>query len=189
MDACIRWLVAVLVITLCARPKAAEAQTQTDSTPCPFIAAEQARDAFTTAGYMADPIAETRTISVPSQLASTGAPASFELERQGPSALVPRRTTNRPSSHHKWPQNAGIVAGPLLLPPPKGVGRPRLHQASRDLECHLLRGMDWLRLALASHEFPAWQTAYHNFRLWRALMLTTRHCHMTQWPVTRTPCS
>jgi hypothetical protein len=55
----IRWFAAVLVVsTLCVAPVSTAAQTQTDSTLGPFITAEQARDAFTTAGYMADPIVD-----------------------------------------------------------------------------------------------------------------------------------
>ena len=56
MNACIRWFVAVLVSTLCVSPVPTAAQTQTNPSSGPRITAEQARDAFTTAGFTADPI-------------------------------------------------------------------------------------------------------------------------------------
>lgn len=54
-----------------------------------------------------------------------------------------------------------------LLPPPKSVGRPRLHAIREILNAifYVVRsGCAW---RLLPHEFPAWQTAYHYFRLWR----------------------
>src|SRR3982751_2196933 len=54
-----------------------------------------------------------------------------------------------------------------LLPPPKAVGRPRAHPMREILNAifYVVRsGCAW---RLLPHEFPAWQTAYHYFRLWR----------------------
>src|SRR5438552_17170155 len=54
-----------------------------------------------------------------------------------------------------------------LLPHPKGIGRPRLHPVREILNAifYVVRsGCAW---RLLPHEFPAWQTAYHYFRLWR----------------------
>jgi hypothetical protein len=56
MNACIRSLLVVLASTLCTWPLPAGAQTQADPSSGPFITAEQAHDAFTAAGYAADPI-------------------------------------------------------------------------------------------------------------------------------------
>jgi transposase len=53
------------------------------------------------------------------------------------------------------------------LPPPKAFGRPRLHPVREILNAifYVVRsGCAW---RLLPHEFPAWQTAYHYFRLWR----------------------
>jgi transposase len=53
------------------------------------------------------------------------------------------------------------------LPPPKAFGRPRLHPMREILNAifYVVRsGCAW---RLLPHEFPAWQTAYHYFRLWR----------------------
>src|SRR5215216_1495996 len=53
------------------------------------------------------------------------------------------------------------------LPVPKAFGRPRLHPLREILNAifYVLRsGCAW---RLLPHEFPAWQTAYHYFRLWR----------------------
>jgi putative transposase len=54
-----------------------------------------------------------------------------------------------------------------LLPPPRSVGRPRLHPPREILNAifYVVRsGCAW---RLLPHEFPPWQTAYHYFRLWR----------------------
>ena len=54
-----------------------------------------------------------------------------------------------------------------LLPPPRIVGRPRLHPLREVLNAifYVVRsGCAW---RLLPHEFPPWQTAYHYFRLWR----------------------
>jgi len=54
-----------------------------------------------------------------------------------------------------------------LLPPPRSVGRPRLHPPLEILNAifYVVRsGCAW---RLLPHEFPPWQTAYHYFRRWR----------------------
>jgi putative transposase len=54
-----------------------------------------------------------------------------------------------------------------LLPPPKAFGRPRLYPVREILNAifYVVRsGCAW---RLLPREFPAWQTAYHYFRLWR----------------------
>jgi transposase len=54
-----------------------------------------------------------------------------------------------------------------LLPSAKGFGRPRLHPIREILNAifYVVRsGCAW---RLLPHEFPAWQTAYYYFRLWR----------------------
>jgi hypothetical protein len=56
MHARVRALVALLASTLCFSPVPTAAQTDTDSSSGPYITAEQARDAFITAGYATDPI-------------------------------------------------------------------------------------------------------------------------------------
>ena len=40
------------------------------------------------------------------------------------------------------------------------------HDATLHREHDLQRGAEWLRVAFAPHEFPAWQTVYHYFRRW-----------------------
>lgn len=53
------------------------------------------------------------------------------------------------------------------MPPPKAFGRPRLHPVREILNAifYVVRsGCAW---RLLPHEFLAWQTAYHYFRLWR----------------------
>src|SRR3954449_6890617 len=53
------------------------------------------------------------------------------------------------------------------LPAPKAPGRPRVHPLREILNAifYVVRsGCAW---RLLPHEFPAWQTASHYFRLWR----------------------
>jgi putative transposase len=53
------------------------------------------------------------------------------------------------------------------LPEPKNTGRPRKHTWREILDAiyYVLRtGCAWRMLP---HDFPAWQTVYHYFRLWR----------------------
>jgi putative transposase len=54
-----------------------------------------------------------------------------------------------------------------LVPPPRLGGRPCAHPRREvvDAILYVLRnGVVWRALP---HDFPAWQTAYHYFRLWR----------------------
>lgn len=53
------------------------------------------------------------------------------------------------------------------LPPPRALGRPRLHSVREILDAifYVVRtGCQW---RLAPHEFPPWSTVYYWFRRWR----------------------
>src|SRR5881628_1790865 len=63
-----------------------------------------------------------------------------------------------------------------LLPAPTATGRPRLHPLRELLNSifYVVRsGCAW---RLLPHEFPPWQIAYHDFRLWR-MDGTWEHLH------------
>jgi putative transposase len=60
-----------------------------------------------------------------------------------------------------------LAIQPLLPVPKTQVGRKRLHE-----QREILNAIFWITAAgcawrMLAHDFPAWQTVYHYFRLWR----------------------
>src|SRR5690242_16208596 len=74
---------------------------------------------------------------------------------------MPRRRYPTDLTDAQW-----VVLEPLV-PVPKPGGRPAKHDRRElvDAMLYVLRSGEAWRLL--PHDFPAWQTVYHYFRLWR----------------------
>lgn len=86
---------------------------------------------------------------------------SYSLAARNVKVPAPRRRYPTDLTDQEW-----ALLAPLI-PAPKPGGRPALHDRRELVDAMLY----WLRCGgawrLLPHDFPPWQTVYHDWRVWR----------------------